>query len=169
MLKLFRSGIFHSKVRNNGSLGHHCLTQLCLRPTASHDPIKNQKLPVGHRRPKINGGCRRGKSMKLTRLISSTHRIWTKNSPQFVIKTFPGRVSSRLICSAMDQNNSTANGVVEKTASQLKKEAQRQAKMEKFAKKKEKEAALMENQNQVILGGLNCKGVVSLAESFWLL
>ena len=57
----------------------------------------------------------------------------------------------------MDQSNSTANGVVEKTASQLKKEAQRQAKMEKFAKKKEKEAALMENQNQVILGGFNLK------------
>lgn len=53
----------------------------------------------------------------------------------------------------MDQGNSTANGVVEKTASQLKKEAQRQAKMEKFAKKKEKEAALTENQNQVIIGG----------------
>lgn len=65
------------------------------------------------------------------------------------------RVLSRLICSAMDQDNSTANGVVEKTASQLKKEAQRQAKIEKFAKKKEKEAALMENQNQVILGGFS--------------
>lgn len=113
---------------------------------------------MGHRRPKINGGCRRGKkSMKYTRLISSTHRIWTKNSAQFVTKTFLVRVSSRLICSVMDQDSSTANGVVEKTASQLKKEAQRQAKMEKFAKKKEKEAALMENQNQVILGDLNLK------------
>lgn len=61
----------------------------------------------------------------------------------------------------MDQDNSSssANGVVEKTASQLKKEAQRQAKMEKFAKKKEKEAALMENQNQVIRGGFQFKGV----------
>lgn len=97
--------------------------------------------------------------MKFTRLISSTRRIWTKNSSEFVIKTFPVRISSRLICSAMDQSNSTANGVVEKTASQLKKEAQRQAKMEKFAKKKEKEAALMENQNQVILGGFDSKGV----------
>ena len=95
--------------------------------------------------------------MKYTRLISSTHRIWTKNSAQFVSKAFLVRVSSRLICSAMDQDNSAANGVVEKTASQLKKEAQRQAKMEKFAKKKEKEAALMENQNQVILGDLNLK------------
>lgn len=113
---------------------------------------------MGHRRPKINGGCRRGKkSMKYTRLISSTHRLWTKNSAQFVTKTFLVRVSSRLICSVMDQDSSTANGVVEKTASQLKKEAQRQAKMEKFAKKKEKEAALMENQNQVILGDLNLK------------
>lgn len=90
--------------------------------------------------------------MKFTRLISSTQGIWTKNSSEFVTKTFPVRVSSRLICSTMDQGNSTANGVVEKTASQLKKEAQRQAKMEKFAKKKEKEAALMENQNQVIIG-----------------
>lgn len=89
--------------------------------------------------------------MKFSRLISSTHRIWTKNSPQFVTKTFPVRLLSRLICSAMDQGNSAANGVVEKTASQLKKEAQKQAKMEKFAKKKEKEAALMENQNQVSL------------------
>ncbi|CAH3167626.1 unnamed protein product, partial [Pocillopora meandrina] len=35
---------------------------------------------------------------------------------------------------------------VEKTASQLKKEAQRQAKLEKFAKKKEKEAAQMEEK-----------------------
>ena len=113
---------------------------------------------MSHRRLKINGGCRREKkSMKFSRLISSTHRIWTKNSSEFVTKTFPVRISSRLICSAMDQDNSTANGVVEKTASQLKKEAQRQAKMEKFAKKKEKEAALMENQNQVILGDFNQK------------
>lgn len=89
--------------------------------------------------------------MKFSRLISSTHRILTKNSSQFVIKTFSVRVFSRLIYSAMDQGNSVANGAVEKTASQLKKEAQRQAKMEKFAKKKEKEAALMENQNQVSL------------------
>ena len=112
------------------------------------------------RRLKIDGGCRRGKkSMKFTRLITSTYRIWTKNNSEFVTKTFPVRVSSRLICSAMDQDNSTANanGVVEKTASQLKKEAQRQAKMEKFAKKKEKEAALMENQNQVIQGDFNLK------------
>lgn len=50
----------------------------------------------------------------------------------------------------MDPGNSTENGaVVEKTASQLKKEAQRLAKLEKFNKKKEKEAALAENQNQV--------------------
>lgn len=114
------------------------------------------------RRLKINGGCRRGKkSMKFTRLISSTRRIWTKNNSEFVTKTFPVRISSRLICSAMDQDNSTAsaNGVVEKTASQLKKEAQRQAKMEKFAKKKEKEAALIENQNQVILRGFQFKGI----------
>lgn len=50
----------------------------------------------------------------------------------------------------MDPGNSTENGaVVEKTPSQLKKEAQRLAKLEKFNKKKEKEAALAENQNQV--------------------
>ena len=52
----------------------------------------------------------------------------------------------------MDQGTSTENGVVEKTASQLKKEAQRLAKLEKFNKKKEKEAALAENQNQVSAG-----------------
>lgn len=89
--------------------------------------------------------------MKFSRLISSTHRILTKNSSQIVIKTSPVRVLSRLIYSAMEEGNSAANGAVEKTASQLKKEAQRQAKMEKFAKKKEKEAALLENQNQVSL------------------
>ena len=59
------------------------------------------------------------------------------------------RVSHRLVCSAMDQGSSTENGAVEKTASQLKKEAQRLAKLEKFNKKKEKEAALAENQTQV--------------------
>lgn len=92
--------------------------------------------------------------MKISRLISSTCIILTKNSPQTVIRTFPVRVLSRLIYSAMsDQCNSAANnGPQEKTASQLKKEAQKQAKLEKFAKKKEKEAALLGNQNQVGLG-----------------
>ena len=59
------------------------------------------------------------------------------------------RASRKLVGSAMDQGNSGENSVVEKTASQLKKEAQRLAKLEKFNKKKEKEAALAENQNQV--------------------
>ena len=59
------------------------------------------------------------------------------------------KILRTLICSTMDSVSSTENGVVEKTASQLKKEAQRLAKLEKFNKKKEKEAALAENQNQV--------------------
>lgn len=108
------------------------------------------------RRLNINGGCRRGnKSMKFSWLISSTRRIWTNNSSRFVVTTFPSRILNRLVCSTMsgmDQGTSTENGVVEKTASQLKKEAQRLAKLEKFNKKKEKEAALAENQNQVSAG-----------------
>lgn len=108
---------------------------------------------MDHRRLNINGGCRRGKKpMKFSWLISSTHRIWTKNSTRFDIRTFPVRVITRLVCSAMDQGASTENSAVEKTASQLKKEAQRLAKLEKFNKKKEKEAALAENQNQVSTG-----------------
>ena len=90
--------------------------------------------------------------MKFARLISSTPGIWTKNSSQFLLNTFSQRFFARLNSSAMEnQGSATANGAVEKTASQLKKEAQRQAKLEKFAKKKEKEAAQMEGQNQVIL------------------
>ena len=89
--------------------------------------------------------------MKFSRLISSNYRIWTKNNSQFVVNTFPVRFLSTVDSSTMDQGSATANGTVEKTASQLKKEAQKQAKLEKFAKKKEKEAALMESQNQVIL------------------
>ena len=88
--------------------------------------------------------------MKFSRLISSTYRIWTKNNSQFVVNTFPVRFLSTVDSSTMDQGSAAANGTVEKTASQLKKEAQKQAKLEKFAKKKEKEAALMGNQNQVI-------------------
>ena len=87
--------------------------------------------------------------MKYSWLISSTQRIWAINNSRFVIRTFPVRVLSRLVYSAMDQGNSAENGVVEKTASQLKKEAQRLAKLEKFNKKKEKEAALAGSQNQV--------------------
>lgn len=89
--------------------------------------------------------------MKFSGLISSTPRIWAKNSTRPVIRSFPVRVLNRLVCSTMDPGNSTESGgaVVEKTASQLKKEAQRLAKLEKFNKKKEKEAALAENQNQV--------------------
>lgn len=87
--------------------------------------------------------------MKFSWVISSTQRIWAKNNSQLLVRTFPVRASSKLICTAMDQGNSGENGVVEKTASQLKKEAQRLAKLEKFNKKKEKEAALAENQNQV--------------------
>lgn len=88
--------------------------------------------------------------MKFSGLISSTSRIWAKNSTRPVIRSFPVRVLNRLVCSTMDPGNSTESGVVvEKTASQLKKEAQRLAKLEKFNKKKEKEAALAENQNQV--------------------
>lgn len=90
--------------------------------------------------------------MKYSWLISSTQGIWTKNNSRFVIRTFPVRVLGRLVCSAMDQGNSAENGAVEKTASQLKKEAQRLAKLEKFNKKKEKEAALAGNQNQVSVG-----------------
>lgn len=90
--------------------------------------------------------------MKFARLISSTSGIWTKNSSQFLLNTFSQRFFARLNSSAMEnQGSATANGAVEKTASQLKKEAQRQAKLEKFAKKKEKEAAQMEGQNQVII------------------
>ena len=88
--------------------------------------------------------------MKFSGLISSTSRIWAQNSTRPVITSFPVRVLNRLVCSTMDPGNSTESGaVVEKTASQLKKEAQRLAKLEKFNKKKEKEAALAENQNQV--------------------
>ena len=88
--------------------------------------------------------------MKFSGLILSTARIWAKNSTRPVIRSFPVRVLNRLVSSTMDPGNSTENGaVVEKTASQLKKEAQRLAKLEKFNKKKEKEAALAENQNQV--------------------
>lgn len=93
--------------------------------------------------------------MKYSWLISSTQRIWTINNSRFVIRTFPVRVLGRLVCSAMDQvdqGNSAESGAVEKTASQLKKEAQRLAKLEKFNKKKEKEAALAGNQNQVSIG-----------------
>lgn len=168
MLKFrFITKTFHSEVRKKAVLNFLDLllsnyTAVLFETESFPWSNRNRKLPVSPRRLKINGGCRRGKkSMKFTRLISSTRRIWTKNNSEFVTKTFPVRISSRLICSAMDQDNSTAsaNGVVEKTASQLKKEAQRQAKMEKFAKKKEKEAALMENQNQVILRGFQFKGV----------
>lgn len=87
--------------------------------------------------------------MKLLWSISSPKRIWPKNRIQFVIKASPVKIWCKLISSGMDPSNSTENGVVvEKTASQLKKEAQRLAKLEKFNKKKEKEAALAENQNQ---------------------
>ncbi|PFX27275.1 valine--tRNA ligase-like [Stylophora pistillata] len=87
--------------------------------------------------------------MKFARFISSTPGIWTKNNSNFLLSTLPRRVFGRLHSYAMeDQGSATANGAVEKTASQLKKEAQRQAKLEKFAKKKEKEAAQMEGQNQ---------------------
>jgi len=88
--------------------------------------------------------------MKFLWLISSPKRIWPKNRIRFVIKASPVRIWCKLISSGMDPGNSKENGVVvEKTASQLKKEAQRLAKLEKFNKKKEKEAALAENQNQV--------------------
>lgn len=133
-------------------------TSCVIKTKYSHDRNKklpitlwNRKFPINARGTNINGGCRRGnKSMKFSGLISSTSRIWAKNSTRPVIRSFPVRVLNRLVSSTMDPGNSTENGaVVEKTASQLKKEAQRLAKLEKFNKKKEKEAALAENQNQV--------------------
>ena len=88
--------------------------------------------------------------MKFFQLITSAGGILSKNSSRFPIKYYQPRFLSRHCCIAMDQGDSvTGNGVVEKTASQLKKEAQKQAKMEKFAKKKEKAAAVVGNQNQV--------------------
>lgn len=52
----------------------------------------------------------------------------------------------------MDWGALPETGAVEKTASQLRKEFRRLEKMEKFSKKKEKEAALAENGNQVCVG-----------------
>lgn len=96
------------------------------------------------------------KFMQFFRLISPARAIFLESSVNNFSVTHKFEGFARFCTEIMDQAqpdaaNSTLNGeaVKAKSAKELKKEAQRQAKLEKFKKKQEQQAALKETQNDV--------------------